>query len=519
MIWQPQNAPKSCKNHARASQKQQRILIFLKLINFTSKNLVIFSKFFEFWRFWIMEEIITRFAPSPTGYLHIGGLRTALFNYLYARANGGKFLLRIEDTDLARNSTDAKEAIIQAFDWVGLDYDGEVVYQSQRFPLYTQYIQQLLDEGKAYYCYMSKEELDSLREEQRKRGETPRYDNRYRDFKGTPPDGVKPVVRIKAPLNGEICFSDGVKGEMRIAAKEIDDFIIARSDGTPTYNFCVAVDDALMGVTNVIRGDDHLSNTPKQIIIYEALGFKVPKFFHVPMILNPQGHKLSKRDGAMSVMEYKDMGYLPEALLNFLVRLGWSHGDQEIFSKQEMLEYFNPNDLNSSPSAYNQEKLLWLNSHYLKELNNESLNALLQKNFGLNIPQERVQGILYPEIKERSKTLVDFVMITKECLEAPQNFDEKMKQKVASEENIKLLKDFSIYIQSLKKPIDNPQEAESEIETFADFHGVKPKVLFMPLRYVLLGKSGGVGIAPLLASLEKEEIIKRIQNALESFKG
>ena len=249
-----------------------------------------------------MEEIITRFAPSPTGYLHIGGLRTALFNYLYARANGGKFLLRIEDTDLARNSTDAKEAIIQAFDWVGLDYDGEVVYQSQRFPLYTQYIQQLLDEGKAYYCYMSKEELDSLREEQRKRGETPRYDNRYRDFKGTPPDGVKPVVRIKAPLNGEICFSDGVKGEMRIAAKEIDDFIIARSDGTPTYNFCVAVDDALMGVTNVIRGDDHLSNTPKQIIIYEALGFKVPKFFHVPMILNPQGHKLSKRDGAMSVM-------------------------------------------------------------------------------------------------------------------------------------------------------------------------------------------------------------------------
>ena len=269
-----------------------------------------------------MEEIITRFAPSPTGYLHIGGLRTALFNYLYARANGGKFLLRIEDTDLARNSTDAKEAIIQAFDWVGLDYDGEVVYQSQRFPLYTQYIQQLLDEGKAYYCYMSKEELDSLREEQRKRGETPRYDNRYRDFKGTPPDGVKPVVRIKAPLNGEICFSDGVKGEMRIAAKEIDDFIIARSDGTPTYNFCVAVDDALMGVTNVIRGDDHLSNTPKQIIIYEALGFKVPKFFHVPMILNPQGHKLSKRDGAMSVMEYKDMGYLPEALLNFLVRLG-----------------------------------------------------------------------------------------------------------------------------------------------------------------------------------------------------
>ena len=466
-----------------------------------------------------METIVTRFAPSPTGYLHIGGLRTALFNYLYARANKGKFLLRIEDTDLARNSTDAKEAIIQAFEWVGMDYDGEVVYQSQRFPLYQQYIDQLLKEGKAYYCYMSKEELDLLREEQRKRGETPRYDNRYRDFQGTPPSGIQPVVRIKAPLSGEICFKDGVKGEMRINAKELDDFIIARSDGTPTYNFCVAIDDALMGVTDVIRGDDHLSNTPKQIIIYEALGFRVPRFFHVPMILNPQGHKLSKRDGAMSVMEYKEMGYLPEALLNFLVRLGWSHGDQEIFSKKEMLEFFNPNDLNSAPSAYNQEKLLWLNSHYIRELSNDSLNMLLSENFNVEAPQERVQEILYPEIKGRSKTLVDFVEILKDCLQTPKSYDEKMQHKVSSEENIRLLGEFCAYIKALKKPIATAQEVENEMATFADFHGIKAKVLFVPLRYALLGKSGGVGIAPLLASLEKEEIIKRIQNALESFKG
>lgn len=469
-----------------------------------------------------METIVTRFAPSPTGYLHIGGLRTALFNYLYARANGGKFLLRIEDTDLARNSTDAKEAIIQAFDWVGMDYDGEAVYQSQRFPLYQEYIKRLLDEGKAYYCYMSKEELDALREEQRKRGETPRYDNRYRDFTGTPPSGVKPVVRIKALLSGEICFHDGVKGEMRIAAKELDDFIIARSDGSPTYNFCVAIDDALMGVSDVIRGDDHLSNTPKQILIYEALGFKVPRFFHVPMILNPQGHKLSKRDGAMSVMEYKEMGYLPEALLNFLVRLGWSHGDQEIFSMQEMLEFFNPNDLNSAPSAYNQEKLLWLNSHYIRELGEDSLSALLGETYGVRIPQERaqkVQEILYPEIKERSKTLVDFVEILKECLQAPQSYDEKMRQKVASEENIKLLGDFCTYLKALKKPIETIEEAESEMATFADFHGIKAKVLFMPLRYALLGKSGGVGVAPLLACLETQEVMERIQAAIESLKA
>ncbi len=471
------------------------------------------------WRFLEMETIVTRFAPSPTGYLHIGGLRTALFNYLYTRANGGKFLLRIEDTDLARNSTDAKEAIIQAFDWVGMDYDGEVVYQSQRFSLYQEYIKQLLDEGKAYYCYMSKEELDSLRKEQRKRGETPRYDNRYRDFTGTPPSGVKPVVRIKAPLSGEICFYDGVKGEMRISAKELDDFIIARNDGSPTYNFCVAIDDALMGVSDVIRGDDHLSNTPKQIIIYEALGFKVPRFFHVPMILNPQGHKLSKRDGAMNVLEYKEMGYLPEALLNFLVRLGWSYGDQEIFSKQEMLKFFNPNNLNSSPSAYNQEKLLWLNSHYIRELSNDSLNTLLNENFRVETPKERIQEILYPEIKERSKTLVDFAEILKECLQTPQSYDEKMRQKVANEENIKLLGDFCTYLKALKKPIETPKEAESEMATFADFHGIKVKILFIPLRYALLGKSGGIGVAPLLACLDTQEVMMRIQAAIQSLKA
>ncbi|RUM75578.1 MAG: glutamate--tRNA ligase, partial [Sulfurovum sp.] len=279
-----------------------------------------------------MMSVVTRFAPSPTGYLHIGGLRTALFSWLTAKHNNGKFLLRIEDTDMARNSEEAKDAILKAFEWVGMEHDGEVVYQSKRFELYKKYIDQLLEEGKAYKCYMTKEELATLREEQMAKNERTRYDGRYRDFTGTPPEGVDPVIRIKAPQEGTISFVDGIKGEINIAASEVDDFVIARADGAPTYNFVVAIDDALMGLTDVIRGDDHLYNTPKQIVVYQALGFKIPNFYHVAMINNEQGKKLSKRDGATDVMAYKTMGYLPEALLNFLVRLGWSHGDQEIFS-------------------------------------------------------------------------------------------------------------------------------------------------------------------------------------------
>ncbi|MDE6885706.1 MAG: glutamate--tRNA ligase [Helicobacteraceae bacterium] len=460
--------------------------------------------------------IVTRFAPSPTGYLHIGGLRTALFNYLYARNSGGKFLLRIEDTDLARNSTEAKEAIIKAFDWVGINYDGEVVYQSHRFELYTKYIEHLISEGKAYYCYMSKEELETLREEQRKRGETPRYDNRYRDFSGTPPSGIKPVVRIKAPLDGEICFKDGVKGEIKVMAKEIDDFIIARSDGSPTYNFVVAIDDALMGVSDIIRGDDHLSNTPKQIIIYEALGFKIPNFFHVPMILNPQGHKLSKRDGAMSVMEYKDMGYLPEALLNFLVRLGWSYGDKEIFSLKEMIDLFNPNDLNSSPSAYNTDKLLWLNSHYINMLDNESINKLLEY-YNVKIVDVKVQNLLYSEIKERSKTLIDFINLLNECLN-PKDFDLKMAQKVRNSGNLEILKSFMDYFIGCSAPLQTPKDVENLIESFANTNNFDSKKLFMPLRYALLGKSGGISLAPLIAALGKDELIARFQKAINTLK-
>jgi len=351
-------------------------------------------------------------------------------------------MLRIEDTDLSRNSEEALQAIIRAFDWVGLDYDGEVVYQSKRFDLYKRYIQSLLDTGKAYKCYMSKDELDALREEQMARKERPRYDGRYRDFTGTPPEGIDPVIRIKAPQEGMISFKDGVKGEINIAASEVDDFIIARSDGTPTYNFVVAIDDALMGMTDVIRGDDHLYNTPKQIVVYEALGFKIPNFYHVAMINNEQGKKLSKRDGATDVMEYKALGYLPEALLNFLVRLGWSHGDQEIFSLDEMIELFDPNDINPSASSYNLDKLLWLNAHYIKESSDEKLIALL-KEFGVDLEDNPKASAILAATKERGKTLVELAAQIKLITEAPTAYDEKAVKKAFKGDAKEILTDFA----------------------------------------------------------------------------
>ncbi|RAX56747.1 glutamate--tRNA ligase [Helicobacter monodelphidis] len=454
--------------------------------------------------------IITRFAPSPTGNLHIGGLRTALFNYLYARINGGKFLLRIEDTDFARNSIDAKEGIIQAFEWTGLDYDGEIEYQSRRMDIYKKYIQKLLECGKAYHCYMTKEELDELREEQKQKGETPRYDRRYRDFKGEIPQGIQPVVRIKAPLEGEIVFEDGIKGEIRISVKELDDFIIARSDGTPTYNFTVAVDDALMEVSDVIRGDDHLSNTPKQIIVYQALEFKIPKFYHIPMILNPQGKKLSKRDGAMGVMDYKKGGYLAEALLNFLVRLGWSHQDDEIFSMQEMLQYFSPKDINSSASAYNQDKLLWLNHHYINQKTQEELVFLLQ-DFGIQNLAPQVAEHLFCALKERSKTLLEFCSGLQEVLESPKNYDEKMFKKNCNEGVLESLMQAYKILETLDFDVKGKVLEESFQEKAKESFIAKPSQLFLPLRLGLLGKGGGVPIFDAMVSIGKEETIARIQ--------
>lgn len=457
--------------------------------------------------------IVTRFAPSPTGYLHIGGLRTALYSYLWAKRNNGKFLLRIEDTDLARNSKEAADAIVEAFQWVGLDYEGEIVYQSERFDLYKSYVQKLLDAGKAYKCYMSKEELDKLREEQTARKERPHYDGRYRDFTGTPPEGVAPVIRIKAPTDGVVSFVDGVKGEVSFnAADMLDDFIIARSDGTPTYNFVVVIDDALMGVNEVIRGDDHLSNTPKQIILYEALGFDVPKFYHVPMILNPEGKKLSKRDGAMDVMEYKKEGYLPETLLNFLIRLGWSHGDQEIFSMEEMMAFFDPSDINKSASAYNKEKLVWLNAHYIKQASYERLIKELHT-FGVDISGHPKKELLIDALRDRAKTLVEFAAMIQQIIQTPNAYDEKAVEKFL---DTKTIENLISYLTALKKslPLQNASEFETFTKEYLENNGLKLKDLAQAIRIAMVGNSVSPSIFEVLEIIGFTGMIERIETLL-----
>lgn len=461
--------------------------------------------------------VVTRFAPSPTGYLHIGGLRTALYCYLWARKNKGTFLLRIEDTDLARNSQEAADAIVDAFKWVGLAHDGEIVYQSNRFELYKRYVQQLLDEGKAYKCYMSKEELDALRESQMANKERPRYDGRYRDFTGTPPQGIEPVIRIKAPMDGTITLYDGIKGEVVFNASDmLDDFIIARSDGTPTYNFVVTIDDALMGVTDVIRGDDHLSNTPKQIVIYNAFGFTVPKFFHVPMILNPDGKKLSKRDGATDVMEYEREGFLPETLLNFLVRLGWSHGDQEIFSMEEMLEWFDPNTINKSASAYNKEKLLWLNAHYIKSASYERICDLL-KPFGVDVSLHVKKELLIDALKDRAKTMKEFALLAQQIIETPTTYDETAVAKFLSKEAVGILE---AYLDALhvKQNLALAQEFEVFTKEFLEQQGLKLKDLAQSIRIAMVGSSVSPAIFDVLEIIGYNEVLKRIQNLLSKQK-
>ncbi|MCI6344327.1 MAG: glutamate--tRNA ligase [Campylobacter sp.] len=457
--------------------------------------------------------IVTRFAPSPTGFLHVGGLRTALYNYLYARKNGGKFLLRIEDTDLDRNRNEAVEAIKEAFEWCGLEYDGEVEFQSRRTKIYKKYINELLKSGKAYKCYMSKDELDALRKEQEARKERPKYDGRYRDFTGTPPEGIEPVIRIKAPLLGKIEFDDGIKGHISFEAADIlDDFIIARSDGSPTYNFTVVIDDALMGVSDVIRGDDHLSNTPKQIILYDALGFKAPKFYHVAMINGSDGSKLSKRHGATDVMQYKRMGYLPQALLNFLVRLGWGHGDDEIFSMSDMLRLFDPKDINKSASTYNLSKLEWLNAYYIK---NSGFYELADQMlfFGIDFRGLPKGELLMSLLQERAKTLLDIKAGVELIVNAPSSYDEKAMKKFVNDESKALL---AQYLAEFKEGLENTSKFEHFTMEFLNSKGKTLKDLAQNVRIALTGGSVSPGIFEMMEVLGASEVKKRILEFLKA---
>ncbi len=455
----------------------------------------------------------TRFAPSPTGYLHIGGARTALFSWLYARKHGGKFILRIEDTDQERSTDESVQVILDGMAWLGLDYDEGPFFQMQRMDRYKEVIQQLLDNDQAYYCYCSKEELDALREQQMARKEKPRYDGRYRDFCGIPPDGVQPVIRFKTPLEGVVEIDDMVKGRVVVDNRELDDLIIARADGTPTYNLTVVVDDLDMGITHVIRGDDHLNNTPRQINILRALGAEPPKYAHLPMILGEDGKRLSKRHGAVNVMQYKEEGYLPEALINYLVRLGWSSGDQEIFSREEMIELFSLEGVNRSASTFNPSKLLWLNEQYIKAMDAEELAERLREKLDVDTSAGPPLARVVDALRDRSKTLNDMARSAAWFYTDPESYDPKAAKKQLTPASADTLSRFAEVIDSVE-----PWNAEALHQFVADFaaaNNLKMGQVGMPLRVALTGGTNSPDIGVTLELIGREAIKRRLQKAID----
>lgn len=458
--------------------------------------------------------ITTRFAPSPTGYLHVGGARTALFSWLYARKHGGKFILRIEDTDLERSTQASIDAILEGMAWLGLDYDEGPFFQTHHFNRYKEIIQQLLAQGDAYYCYCSKEELEQLRTEQMANKEKPRYNGKCRSS-GKLEQDTEPVIRFKNPVDGVVVIHDLVKGDITVANKELDDLIIARADGTPTYNLTVVVDDMDMEVTHVIRGDDHVNNTPRQINILNALNSKLPKYAHLPMILGPDGARLSKRHGAVSVMQFRDEGYLPEALLNYLVRLGWSHGDQEIFSMDEMVEFFELNDVNVSASTFNMEKLLWLNHQYIMNGDPAHIARHLSWHMGqLGIdPTEGPHLVdVVKLLRERSKTLVEMAAASLYFYKEFDGYEEKAVKKnftMGSDQVLARLHDELLAVIEW-----NAEKVHQVIVNLAEALGLNMGKVAQPLRVAICGSGVSPAIDLTLALLGREKTLSRIDNAI-----
>lgn len=459
-------------------------------------------------------SIRTRFAPSPTGYLHIGGARTALFNWLYARKHGGTFLLRIEDTDRERSTRESVNAILESLAWLGLDYDEGPYFQSERFDRYREVIQRLLDEGKAYYCYCTKEELEEMRQAQLARKEKPRYDGRCRARTGPRP-GVEPVVRFCNPSEGEVVIEDFVRGRVAFSNRELDDLIIARSDGTPTYNLTVVVDDVDMAITHVIRGDDHLSNTPRQINILRALGAEPPRYAHVPMILGEDGTRLSKRHGAVSVLEYRDQGYLPEALLNYLVRLGWAHGDQEVFSIDEMIHLFDIAEVNKSASTFNPAKLLWLNHHYLMHSSPLHVAHHLRWHLGrLGIDPDQGPDVvdLVLAFRERTKTLTEMAA---SCRVFYQDFDEYDAQAAKKHLTVEVLPALRALYERLQKlEVWEQEKLHQAVVAVAEELGQKLGHIAQPLRVAVTGTSVSPPIDVTLSLVGREKTLARIARAI-----
>ncbi len=456
-------------------------------------------------------SIRTRFAPSPTGYLHIGGARTALFSYLFARRHGGAFVLRVEDTDRERSTPESVQAILDGMQWLDLDYDEGPFYQTQRMDRYRAVIDQLLATGHAYHCYASKEELEALRAEQEARGEKPRYDRRYRDFTGTPPAGVAPVVRFKNPLDGEVVVEDGVRGRVVFANRELDDLIIARSDGTPTYNLTVVVDDIDMQITHVIRGDDHLNNTPRQINLYHALGATPPHFAHLPMIHGPDGAKLSKRHGAVSVMQYRDEGYLPDALLNYLVRLGWSHGDQEVFSRAEMVALFDIEGINHSAASINPEKLRWLNQQYLKTQDAEKTALEFSWHLaraGLDEAAGPAPAAIIRAYADRVHTLVEMTEAARPFYAPLEGYDPQALAKL--DETAPKILDALILAFADSELWQSAELLDQTVKGVADALGVKLGKVGPLLRLALLGHGSSPSLGVTLSLFSPQAVADRL---------
>ena len=457
----------------------------------------------------------TRFAPSPTGHLHIGSARVALFSWAYARKHGGQFILRIEDTDQERSTDESVQAIFDGMAWLGLAHDEGPFFQMQRMPRYKQVIRQLLDEGHAYHCYCSKEELDAMREAQRAKGEKPRYDGRCR-HRTTSVHGVNPVLRFKNPQQGVVVIDDMVKGQVTVANRELDDLVIARPDGTPTYNFCVVVDDWDMEITHVIRGDDHLSNTPRQINILQALGAPLPIYAHVPMILGHDGERLSKRHGAVSVMQYFEDGFLPEALLNYLARLGWAHGDAEIFSLEQLVEWFDLDSISKSPAKFDPDKLAWVNQQYLKSTDNARLVELVrpfmaQDSFDATHGPDPAE--VFGLLKERVSTvkeLADAAVYFYRRLEAP----EDLRQQHLTAAVKPALEAFTAQLASVEWSRAGLSTLIKEICTA---HTLKMPQVAMPLRVMITGETQTPSVDAVIVLIGREEVIQRLRAHLSRY--
>ena len=457
----------------------------------------------------------TRFAPSPTGALHIGGVRTALFSWLYARRNGGQYILRIEDTDQARSTEDNAQLIIDGFEWLGLDADEGPIFQSQRLERYLEVAERMLEDGLAYRCYCSQDELAEMRAQQKAAGKKPRYDGRCRNREVAPADAAS-VVRFRHPQSGQVVVDDLVHGRVVFDNAELDDLVILRSNGTPTYHFGVVVDDSDMKITHVIRGDDHLNNTPRHINLFHSLGSTPPQYAHIPMIAGPDGAKLSKRHGATSVLEYRDQGYLPEALLNYLVRLGWSHGDQEIFSRDEMIGLFDLKGVQKSAARFDVEKLNWLNQHYIKEADGDRLARSLAtqlESLGVEVPGLEALLPIVDAFRERATTVVELADKARVYLEDFRDYESKAAAKHLTAASAEVLRKARQSLAELSEW--TAPSAEGIVKEVAKVSGVGMGQVAQPVRVAVTGGTASPGIGVTLCLLGRTKVLERLDRAID----